>query len=639
MASIVEDTFKDLKLCIQTKQGTKAKLCISNILRFFKGEVTSSEIDFALSIIFNEDDGIIPFIKQHISEVYLQESIKFSLDLLLLLVEELPIKIREHIKEISKISIKTLYTDKMAKEKSIALQILVAIVNNKEIVDLLDINYVIAQVVHHLEYGKLSSLVYEQLFPLLGILARDFPYEMQDHVSRVQVLLYSQFETQTKNLVNTKLRIIHGILTAFENMFCTFAPDPEIDTEECLRLYNMLKTMSYPGDVKFRPAFRAALSLLTKHGNLVSEHLYKDCLWWHNTLQSWLKLSWEDISIAVPAIEVFHIQIAKVLLIKKELKVLLFFINFFKTQLQTEKIKTYELRIVIRGFGTFSSCCSALLSQDDIIPLYKIIIQQTEVMYTSETQHKSIQNLPEYLESLSIIISHMPSINNVHLKALQNLIVILFQEFHQLSGSHHNLCIESLMKTFFNITQINGCFYEEVLEVTIYHGVIGTCSHPIAIESFEENEDFYKNNISYKNFLPLWIGLLSQKDGVQKELSLRIYDNIMKAFFAIINKLDLSTKRKVKNKSNDDDILYCDIKSSLEPNKLKDYHIFINMWIPTYLKEVINCSYKFPIASGFYKLSSYGLDFCDICEYFDHYEESEEKSSCYVLVLNFLQVM
>lgn len=324
--------------------------------------------------------------------------------------------------------------------------------------------------------------------------------------------------------------------------------------------------------------------------------------------------------------------------------------------MQTEKIKTYELRIVIRGFGTFSSCCSALLSQDDIIPLYKIIIQQTEVMYTSETQHKSIQNLPEYLESLSIIISHMPSINNVHLKALQNLIVILFQEFHQLSGSHHNLCIESLMKTFFNITQINGCFYEEVLEVTIYHGVIGTCSHPIAIESFEENEDFYKNTISYKNFLPLWIGLLSQKDGVQKELSLRIYDNIMKAFFAIINKLDLSTKRKVKNKSNDDDILYCDIKSSLEPNKLKDYHIFINLvdfykeiininfeifdkWIPTYLKEVINCSYKFPIASGFYKLSSYGLDFCDICEYFDHYEESEEKSSCYVLVLNFLQVM
>lgn len=46
----------------------------------------------------------------------------------------------------------------MVKEKSIALQILVAIVNNKEIVDLLDINYVIAQVVHHLEYGKLSSL-------------------------------------------------------------------------------------------------------------------------------------------------------------------------------------------------------------------------------------------------------------------------------------------------------------------------------------------------------------------------------------------------------------------------------------------------------------------------------------------------
>lgn len=64
------------------------------------------------------------------------------------------------------------------------------------------------------------------------------------------------------------------------------------------------------------------MSLLTKHGCLVSEHLYDDCMFWHNTLLDWLKLSWEDIKIAIPAIEVFHKEIAKVLLIRKDTKVL-----------------------------------------------------------------------------------------------------------------------------------------------------------------------------------------------------------------------------------------------------------------------------------------------------------------------------
>lgn len=323
--------------------------------------------------------------------------------------------------------------------------------------------------------------------------------------------------------------------------------------------------------------------------------------------------------------------------------------------MQNSLTKTHELRIVIRGFGTFSPCCSLLLNQDEMIVLYNVVIQRAELMYSSESQHNAIQNLPECIQSLSIIISHMPLINNVHLKALQNLIVILFKEFYQLSESSHNLCISTLVDTFLTLTKMNGCFYEEVLEVTLYQGIIWTCSHPIAIETLDDQEEFGKNNITYKNFLPLWIGLLSQKDDAEQELSTRIYDHLMKAFFAIIKKLDLSTKRKSSDKSNEEIILSCDMKMSLEPNTPKDYHIFINLvdlfkefvnidyeifekWIPIYLKEVICCSYKFPIASGFYKLLAYGLDFCDICEYFENYEESEQKSSCYFLVLNFLQV-
>lgn len=59
-----------------------------------------------------------------------------------------------------------------------------------------------------------------------------------------------------------KLRIVHGILLTFENMFCTFAPDPEVDKEECLKIYKMIKIMSHPGDIKFRPAFKGKFKVI-----------------------------------------------------------------------------------------------------------------------------------------------------------------------------------------------------------------------------------------------------------------------------------------------------------------------------------------------------------------------------------------
>lgn len=45
-------------------------------------------------------------------------------------------------------------------------------------------------------------LVHERLFPLLGVLARDYPFEMSDHISRLKILLQSEFDVQTRTLVN-----------------------------------------------------------------------------------------------------------------------------------------------------------------------------------------------------------------------------------------------------------------------------------------------------------------------------------------------------------------------------------------------------------------------------------------------------
>lgn len=46
----------------------------------------------------------------------------------------------------------------MAKEKSIALQIISAMINNKQVAESLDIKYIVSKLVQQMEYGKLSSL-------------------------------------------------------------------------------------------------------------------------------------------------------------------------------------------------------------------------------------------------------------------------------------------------------------------------------------------------------------------------------------------------------------------------------------------------------------------------------------------------
>lgn len=53
MASIVEESFKELRVCIHQKQGTRAKLCIENVLRSLKGEISSSEIGLSIVCRFN----------------------------------------------------------------------------------------------------------------------------------------------------------------------------------------------------------------------------------------------------------------------------------------------------------------------------------------------------------------------------------------------------------------------------------------------------------------------------------------------------------------------------------------------------------------------------------------------------------
>lgn len=156
----------------------------------------------------------------------------------------------------------------------------------------------------------------------------------------------------------------------------------------------------------------------------------------------------------------------------------------------------------------------------------------------------------------------------------------------------------------------------------------------------EENSN-WKDYITYRNYLPLWRGLLTPGSSLSLDrgpLIKVIYTQLMKTLFLILDKLDLSTrKRTVKDDSGEDqDVFFCDPNIDLVPVKPKDFHIFFNVvdlyqdllrynesvrdhfeeWIPIYFDYMVRKSLKHPLVSGFVKLIDLGLFTANQLQYF-----------------------
>nr|XP_019561544.2 DNA-dependent protein kinase catalytic subunit-like [Aedes albopictus] len=238
-----------------------------------------------------------------------------------------------------------------------------------------------------------------------------------------------------------------------------------------------------------------ALILLERHSALFSPFLYVDYVQWQNILTTkWLRSSVEDHKVAIFALHSSHREIARQLLAREDLDeststgstearearvtVLNYFMKYFKNVLMATGSKPYEIRVAIRGFGSMVEACSCLMSEEYMNELLLLVMQRTEFVYlVEEKSNELLEHLPDFVQALSDIMSHVRELTGVQIMALQNIIIGLVKDFHYLSSSYHEVIVSSLMKTFDNLGKLGGGVLDSLLEKIVLRGIIWSCSH------------------------------------------------------------------------------------------------------------------------------------------------------------------
>lgn len=183
---------------------------------------------------------------------------------------------------------------------------------------------------------------------------------------------------------------------------------------------------------------------------------------------------------------------------------------------------------------------------------------------------------------------------------------------------------------------------ETILEDVIWKGILSTCDHQLIYDLEEnlENVTDWKETITYRRYLPLWKRLLAPADAKHETIAKMIYGDFVKDLFVIIDKIDLSTrKRKFHNVNDnvDQEFFFSDPSLDLEPVRAENFQILYNLvhlytdvilsqsnevlqrnfieWLELWLEKTIQLSFKHPLVSAFLQLIEIALKVIDRLKY------------------------
>ncbi|XP_037038023.1 DNA-dependent protein kinase catalytic subunit-like isoform X2 [Bradysia coprophila] len=528
---------------------------------------------------------------------------------------------------------KQYWSNVSAKEKENSLSILQSLVNNDLCKDV-DMNVLVFHLVKIKNDKKPTARVLQLTFELLGLIAKEYPdyirSDQYDYETQIRDLYFQTLETTVMNQQEFSFLSLSGALNGFTYFLENFAPCPTTHPIICQRIYSCAIKLSNPGDIKDKTAFRAALHLIEKHSTIFSDQLYRDHQYWHKTLLQWLTLpSWIDRKSAIATLKSFHRELARQLENREseaDVNTLKFYINFFKATLQSKDSRPYEVRIAIIGFGVFSKACKHLMPTT-LNELLHVVMLRTEYTSIDDSKNKDIlEHYPSFVLALSEIMEHTNELSPIQISSLQNIIIELMKNFYLLSRAHHEMVVTSLLKTFENLSKL-GSTMDDVLEKVMIQGVIWACSHEIKLNAnanWDTQKD-WKEHITYEHFIKLWLGLLDYSEN-QYEIKERVHTHFMNTLFVMIEKLDLSTRKRLFKDSNgqDQELYFCNPNLDFVPVKPKDFHIFFNIvdfykdvlmqqsdkshinfftrFLNQWIKKMIDKAFEFPLVSGFLKL-------------------------------------
>lgn len=485
--------------------------------------------------------------------------------------------------------------------------------------------------------GKLTDRFAQKLYQTIGLILRNHP----DQTSLTDALTFRQnmlAELEKFICGGNKISFLvaAGCLDALRYCFFNYPPDPSSEPNVIDRVYKIIHKFCHPEN-EDRGTCRSSLALFKTHVALFGLQVLRDAQEWHLLFVNWLKtVRADDKEFVVPAVYAFYGQIATSMTedvngesdCKKELLEL--FLAHFKESLLDAQSKPFQIRLSILSFGILSVPVKAFLPGDVVGDLVNIVIANTNYAYFSELADKrdKIEHLPDFIQALSLLIEHVDGLSSVQLSSLEKLVDALMQDFQYLSTYNHPLVVRSLVNTFNSVSKLGATTFDDFLSRVMLQGILWACSHKMPMDTYQDNEMDWKQNVTFRNYLPLWRGLMASEDSgtITKPVGTLIGDTFLRCFVEIVRKLDLGTvKRKLIDASGvETETFFCDPDSDLVPRQSSDFQIFFNLvsfyqdvlmttskayrqkhlpnWFAVISQELIRKSYKFPLVSGFMKL-------------------------------------
>ncbi|XP_055545143.1 DNA-dependent protein kinase catalytic subunit-like isoform X2 [Wyeomyia smithii] len=674
MSTDLEKYLSLLKGCLDSQRSAKAKEFVISIADSVAGgeTQTTAEAEYSLDTIFNSTNGVIFFLQRSIkSSSRFQKANEEIFDLFRKLVQKQNRLVRKSVPEIVRECVRFMQSSSVsAREHELATAVLQDLLLYKCLDEShYDMGQLLVDVLAIFDQRKLTNRFQQSLLELIGLLTKEHPEAVsEEQQRRILDIIMAVAEGQLLEASYPSLVSLAGALHGLNNFLINFAPEEnDGDSGWYRRIYVLVKKLSdWDQAVRERQAFRNALRLVENHGSLFSYYLYNDYHYWQTILTTkWIHSTVEDRKVAIYALHSFHREISRELLRREDhnvsdesgsttsandrearVGVLNYFMKYFKSVLVASESKPFEVRIAIRGFGSMAEPCGKLMSDEYMNELLLLVMQRTESVYMVDDKSRdSLEHLPDFVQALSDIMGYVRELSGIQLASLQNIVIGLIRDFHYLSTSHHELIINSLMKTFDNLSKLGGMVLETLLDKVVLRGVIWSCSHMLVVDADQnrsaEDKPDWKDSITYKHYVPLWKGLLTQGTSLLVDkgpLIKVVYTHLMKKLFLILDKLDLSTrKRTVKDDTGElQELFFCDPNIDLVPVKPKDFHIFFNLvdlyqdllryntqvnelfedWIPVYFDYMVKKSIKHPLVSGFVKLIDLGLLLADGLQYF-----------------------
>jgi DNA-dependent protein kinase catalytic subunit len=517
---------------------------------------------------------------------------------------------------------------------------------------------------YYKEYSKASKLsptIQAQVKIVLGKLIQVFP-ERLCCIDIPQKLLpsyinYLSTTVHDKSFKTLDLTRLEGTLAGLNLIIDGIGFNAQEDVLNLEKLYDALKKICKLKDVSRRGAFREGLALFSRHSSIFSRIILKDVKQttktsefdWYSELMEWRASKNKDDRLAgqramTTLFEVVSLGLAKSPQLGDTMpRALQYLVDRFKRIMTAaEKSPAKDISLAIQGYGQFAKLLARYLSAEEYKQLCLDIVASTERFHIEAedgTQDRWRNEFHCHIKSIGSLIAALDNPSPPVLHSLESLCLQLIRKYPYIPYQFHAATNTAL------VSVLDSCPKEigPLLENLVYHGLVESCSYP----AVPEHQILPPEVVSYKKFIPLWLGLLKKQGNKNRE---KIFEVYMTSFIQIIDKLDLTV---LENKDGDivtkavegDDTADESMKISLTQTdnvgsgvstKLdldrvnvlqqgkharvcKDYTILVNIvdlslavidsstdlvkdWLERLLGKVCSWSYQHPEASRFYAL-------------------------------------